>query len=453
MNIFLGNKKLKSKIRELQNFNKIYSFKWIEAQTIGDQKYKSNRYADYGVAVEAINNKCNGEAEWGVIFTGSVIDTRAILISGAGLEFKVNSKNKKAIEWLQEYKKCNNLAGSYPIECTQSVEKEAKMLITIFYDKDYEWQTQENMKGMVKVRLIPWLNNKYEIVSDSADYRKHIKVKFPSNSMDDLEEKDFVYGKIGGPINDPNTVAMKIWKVLSKIEDLDMTLVDLRIVNYLFGGPVADIEVETQKDANDIARHMKTNFKRRKFFIHKGKFEYKSPPMSGTETMLREAAVLAKVISGTTGIPVHYLGFVDEMSNRATADTLAEALQASTSYERLVVQNVWSSALSKSIKMYNEEAKKTHLNPSELEVEILQISAEQWIQIEKIWMPAREKNLISLKTYLSKVPGIDVEEELKLMAAEADELIKKNKELLRDTDMFSDKDKKDEEKEDDSKEE
>ncbi|MDP4879928.1 MAG: hypothetical protein NWR36_08580, partial [Opitutales bacterium] len=64
-------------------------------------------------------------------------------------------------------------------------------------------------------------------------------------------------------------------------------------------------------------------------------------PAAGGTSLTTEINTIAKIISGATGIPIHYLGFTDLMSNRATAEDLAELVNVTTSHER----EAWKSGI------------------------------------------------------------------------------------------------------------
>ena len=66
-----------------------------------------------------------------------------------------------------------------------------------------------------------------------------------------------------------------------------------------------------------------------------GKFSITSSDSGPVDTAATEAALVLKILSGGTSIPPHWLGFVDLMSNRATAESLFETIKAGTLVERL----------------------------------------------------------------------------------------------------------------------
>jgi hypothetical protein len=57
-----------------------------------------------------------------------------------------------------------------------------------------------------------------------------------------------------------------------------------------------------------------------------GKLSLLVPEVGAMENLKSEMLINAKAISAVTGIPIHWLGHVDAMSNRSTADSLYETI-------------------------------------------------------------------------------------------------------------------------------
>ncbi len=127
------------------------------------------------------------------------------------------------------------------------------------------------------------------------------------------------------------------------------------------------------------------------------------------------------MISGTTGVPVHFLGLPDLMSNRATADNLMELVAASTRKERMIWIGIYQELITKAIELRNKMIALTPLAADTFKVEILYITAEAWQRIIDVWLPLYQSDAISLETILAQVPGVNVEDELERQATRADE--------------------------------
>jgi hypothetical protein len=206
----------------------------------------------------------------------------------------------------------------------------------------------------------------------------------------------------------------KIGKCLTQVEFLDMALRDWREINRLFASPVPVIEC---KDANEVAKvsaaNPGANWKQRRLVIIAGKLYYVTPPAGNSEALDKEIVSNVKMISGTTGVPVHFLGLPDLMSNRATADNLMELVAASTSKERQIWGGTYYEILEKAMVKRNAETKiGARLDPKKVKVIIPYVTEAAWQKIIDVYLPLYTNGAISLETLLSQVPGMDVDAEI-----------------------------------------
>jgi len=82
----------------------------------------------------------------------------------------------------------------------------------------------------------------------------------------------------------------------------------------------------------------------------------------GYTTLKEETQALVKTISGTTGIPVHFLGYPELLSNRDTAENLSNLISLSTRKERRTWVGAYEEVFQKAMVIYNT-AFGTNLNP------------------------------------------------------------------------------------------
>jgi len=322
-------KDLNIHIRELNKFqalvvDEILSIKRETALYVG------NQYKTYASAVAEIDKKYNGSADWGVLQTGNIIDLRASFIISEGVKFKKKEKGADAeMEFVEKLFKDNNIDREGAQEFAKEAEIEGKILLKLEWDKN---------KEIVSIRFVSWTSKKYKVKTSPDDYMKYISVSWDAKGdikSQTLEEDDFVYKKFGGRLNEPNEAQPKIMKCLTQIENLDKALRDWREINRLYSAPVPDFECETVEQAKDTQTEIdKMNWKIKKAFAHTGKFGYVSPSMTGVVSIENEVTTNSKIISGTTGVPVHFLGFPDLLSNRATADNLMQLIYSATLKER-----------------------------------------------------------------------------------------------------------------------
>lgn len=398
---------------QFQMTKNILDARWIDDEETG--KYAANRYRSYPIAVQAINDKYNKIAKWGVIQTGNIIDLRAAFTIASGVKVfeRVRKTAAPEMAFVNAFLKYNGLSprdgqlNAY--EFAKESEIEGKILLRLFWDEDDQ---------MVSVRYVSWLSKKYTVNANPSDYLDYESVVWKENDKEvKIEWPDFVYRKVGGRVNDPNSAAPKIMGALTKIDDLDAALTDLRKINSLFSAPIFTVIFENATDAKKAQTDMETtNWKIGKGLCTNGKPSYIQPTMAGVDSLEKEIISCAKMISGSTGIPVHFLGLPDLLSNRATADNLTELIFAATLKEREAWKMTYSEMIEKAMAIMNTKSgndqKTTRLDVKKLTIDIPFISQKDWDQVEKVLLPLSLAGKITDELILSKIPGIDVDEEL-----------------------------------------
>lgn len=382
-------------------------------------RYKGNKYQSYKSAVAEINRKYNGEADWGVLQTGVIIDLRAAFIIGEGLKVvKKADDAEKELEWANAFLEYNDLDKEVAQEYAKEAEIEGKIAIKLALEESGKEKGEFN----VSARYVSWTENNYTIKTAAQDYMRYERMTWRPKDKDKdekLEEKDFVYKKFGGRINKPNLAVPKVMRCLTQIEDLDKALRDWREIDRIFAGPILAVECKDREDVKTTREALSDkNWKLKKIFIATSKLYYAQFDIKGVESLENEITVLSKIISGNTGIPVHFLGFPDLMSNRAVAENMMQLIHASTSKERETWIGAYEETMAKGMAMHNAAAnaqmsKEKQLDPKKIGIEIPMVTKEHWDHLEKLYLPAAVAGKISDEAFQEKIPGFDVEAEKK----------------------------------------
>lgn len=414
------NARLEGEIKRLQFANVQLATKIMIAGEQEGAKYKGNEYPTYEAAIEAIDKKYRGVADWGCLQTGNIIDIRAAFIISEGIQVQEVKKTEgqRELDFALKFLDDNNLDEEMAQEYAKEAEIEGKILLKLDWD---------DTKKVVLVRFVPWTTKKYKIRADPEDYSKYLAAVWTPQGKDELklEPPDFVYKKFGGRISDPNVAAPKIMKCLTQIDNLDKALRDLREIDRVFAAPVPVMEFPGDPDAAEAAQEKldKMNWKIKKALATSGVFKYVQPTMQGTEMLLREVESNGEVISGATGVPVHFLGFVHLLSNRSTGENLADLIYASTLKERVTWVGAYEETIAKAMAISDGKTgnaqKSTALDPKRLKVTIPFVTQQHWAALEKIFLPAALGGKISDQLFLSKIPGVDVDEELERQKAQS----------------------------------
>ena len=390
-----------------------------------EDKYKGNKYQTYSEAVNEIHSKYNGNADWGVLQTGNIIDTRSAFIIGQGINIIGDKKDaQKELDFIHEFFNFNDLDREGAQEFAKEAEIEGKYLGKLFW--------HEKAK-MVALRFVSWTEYNYKIIADPNDYLRYEKATWKkNNTVTTLTEDQFVYKKFGGRVNKPDDSPPKIAKCLTQIEHLDKALRDWREIDRLFAAPTPHIECKTAEEAkkmNDLLE-AKNIFKIRKMFAHTGTFKYTSPDPGHYQSIKDEILSNTQIISGTVGMPVHFLGYPELMSNRSTAWDLKDLVNASTLKERKIWQGGYEEIIEKAMAMWSAKGNKQKLDPSKISVEIPFWSQEQWDRFEKVYLPGYIAGAFSLEYILSQLPGLDVEKEMARREQETERNMERQKKFF-----------------------
>ena len=435
MNIIPGRKtkaaiqalrKAEDENKELRSLNALL-LDDIDRATTASSTYVGNAYKTYDAIIKAIADKYQAKADWGCQQVGSIIDVRAAFIIGEGVQVSpVDPADAESpeMDFAKAFFDYNDLDREMPQEFAKEAEMEGCFLGLLRWEKDPTF----NDGGMVALRYMSRNETKYKVVTPDDDYSYYEKIEWNDSKRgpQSLETPGFVYARFGGRVHLPNEPTPKIGKVLTEIEGLSKALRDWREINRLFGAPTPDIECDSAEQAQWMADNLEAvwrNLKIKKLIAHTGRFSYKSPTdNSGIEN---EIITLAKIISGATGVPVHFLGLPDLMSNRSTAENLMELVSASTSKERMVWIGTYQQIIRKAMEMRNKNSKLTPLNPSKVKVTIPYISQAVWDRITSVFMPLYNSDGLSLETMLQQIPGIDVTKEMEKIRTQKDENAKR----------------------------
>lgn len=368
--------------------------------------YKGNPYQTYSSMVTALSKKYLGLADWGNQITKNIIDVRAAFTIGQGI--KPTMKDKKAErerDFIKEFIDFNNLDEEVSQDWAREAEIEGKFLCRLFPNKE---------KKQIEARYIPWTAHEYKIETDPDDYEDYTKASYKVSKTGkdvELSPSEFVYKKFGGRTHKVNETPPKTGLILRQIEDLDKALWDWRKINHLFAAPTPYFKCESIEQAKKLNMLLKEiNWKIGKLLVTTAEYELKGYSGEGTTSLEKEIISLAKIISGATGVPVHFLGLPDLMSNRAVAENLMELIYASTSKERHIWIGTYEEMFQKALAIANAEFKKGY-NKAAIGVQIPFITAQKMKELVEVWLPIYSAGAISLDFFLSKIPELDVEEE------------------------------------------
>lgn len=331
-----------------------------------------SKYNSYEKQVAQLGKMYENTANWGCMMTKNIIDVRTAFSVGEGIDVKkregFEGSAEKELAWVENFMQFNNLDEEMPQEYAKEAEIEGKVLLRFLVDK-----TNKN----IRVIHVPWRKFMYTIYTPDYDFFNYTRAEYTGsgepNIKFDLASAWFVYKRFGGSAHEINKTPPKTAFVLREIEDLDKAIWDWRKINRLFSMPTPVISCPDESSAKKVNEWIaSSNWRIGKLLVLGGinvKFELVGWKGDGYTTVKEETQTLVKTISGTTGIPVHFLGYPELLSNRDTADNLSELIALSTSKERRTWIGVYDELFQKAMVIYNE-AFGTTLNPMAIDATI-----------------------------------------------------------------------------------
>lgn len=303
-------------------------------------------YNTYSKQVTQLGRLYDNTADWGCMIAKNVIDMRTAFSVGKGVrvvkhkDFKGDAE--KELIWVKEFMRFNNLDEEMPQEWAKEAEIEGKILLRFIIDKPAEEARN------IRIVHVPWRTFNYTITTPDYDFFNYTRANYIGSGEQgikfDLRNPFFVYKRFGGSASRVNETPPKIAFVIREMIDLDTVLVDWRKINRIHAAPTPTFTAPDKQTALDMQKWLDgKNFRIGKALVIGGldvKFEYVGWKGDGYTTLKEEAQSLVKTISGTTGIPVHFFGYPELLSNRDTAENLIELIVLSTNKER----NTWKGA-------------------------------------------------------------------------------------------------------------
>jgi hypothetical protein len=141
-------------------------------------------------------------------------------------------------------------------------------------------------------------------------------------------------------------------------------------------------------------------------------------------------------ISTNMKIPIHYLSHPEMLSNRATAENLLEVVNAGILQPRLIIEEALTELVKKAMVIGIERGVKGAVNdPDGFQIKLNFATLSLLKQIAEVWMPLAEAEYVSRLSVMSRLPGINVNKELKQLKKEKEERMADMPTVLKDGTM------------------
>lgn len=376
------------------------------AQTSG-----GNPYPNYDASIIELGRKYDGIAAWGNFQARTIIDVRAAFTIGNGIQVNIidpktkakledPGKYQKELDFIKGFIDYNNLDEEMTQELAKEAEIEGRTLLKLVPDVEAQ---------QVGLRYLSYTTCKYKVDHDPEDYMKYTRVVYRLKDKEViLNAGEFTYKKFAGRLDKVNDVMPKTATILRQIEDLDKAINDLRKINNLYASPTPHFNCEDQASAKDLYEKLnKINWKIGRLLVTtKATFEMVGIDAAGAENLVKEITNLVKMISGVTGIPVHFLGLPDLMSNRSTSTDMFEMIIASTNRERKTWIGTYEELFQNAIRLANDQFGLS-LTPDVVSCDVPQVTSAKLKELTEIWLPLFNAGVVDLDYILSMIPDVD----------------------------------------------
>jgi len=383
-----------------------------------------NSYSTYESQVRATYEKYNAFTDFGSQQTRAVVDVRSAFISGEGLS--VSCKNEATSKWIEDFLDKQKLNGSVFVSAVKSSEIVGQVLFSLDYVK-----ASDTEEDCIRVRRLKY--------SHESPFRVKYADKMFSDEIEEVQVKrdgrwapigidNYIYARTGGDDSNLYMPTTRVGAVLTDIDNYDRALKDIRRNNFIYARVTPTFEVASEAEAKNLKLWLqKIQWKVGTAFIGKAKFSYQSPGTSAYQNLESEMTATIKTISATTGVPVHWLGFVDLMSNRATATSLYESVKNATVSERTVWQETMYDLITKAQELYIDSGGNLTLD-KDFEVKLPLINYGDFAERVNGLSKAYSDDAISIDDYRNELPNIDPLKTAKAVEAEKEE---QQKELVK----------------------
>lgn len=368
-----------------------------EASSIGGI---SNSYTTYESQVMECYSKYNSESSWGNQQFKAVADIRISFIAGEGVS--VAAKNQKFVKWLEKFVKNNKAFGSMFFDSVIGAELTGKCLYTL----------RTSPGAYPKIVRIPYSTNKpYSVVlSDSWDPSSIIDVVITiAGETRSLGLPNFVYIRTGGDDTEVNKTTTKVGAILNDAENYDRAAKDIRRLNHVLARITPTFETKDEAETNALIELLKKfRWKIGQAFIGTAKFKYETVGTGAIANLKDELSTTIKTISSITGVPVHWAGWTDLMSNRSTADSLYDTIGTATVRERTLFSEGIYDLIVKAQELYIDSGgTDISIVETDFEVRIPVIDFSKFLETVKALSIAYNDDVISRSDYQNMLPGID----------------------------------------------
>lgn len=361
----------------------------------------ANSYTNYGQQVAESYRKYNGMANFGNQQYRAVVDIRTSFIAGEGIS--ITSEDDKFNKWVEKFALLNHFSGSSFFDSVLGSELTGKALFTL-----------RVMPGEYpKVLRIPYKESKpYKVIlADEWDPSSVIDIQKKTNlgTFQSLGLANFTYIRTGGDDTTVNDTTTKTGLILNDCENYDRAVKDIRRLNHTVSRITPTFKTSTEAETNKLVKVLKQwGWKIGQAFAGTAEMKYETAGTGAVDNLKGELSTTIKNISSTSGVPVHWVGWVDLVSNKALGESLYDTIGNATVRERTLFSEGIYELIVKAQQLYIDSGG-TDIRKvtTDFEVKIPLVDFSRFLDTVKALTIAYGDEVISRGDYQNMLPGIN----------------------------------------------
>ena len=372
----------------------------------------------YQAKLEMIYQGYNGNLRYGSSGIQTVVNYRRAWIMGSNPTIQGDTS---FLEWMDEYTNFESILG----RLSTIGELEGKWAVVLK-------PSQKDGQNGIAYKLLRWYDYQYSI--DFDDFDRPIRLYYQTKDGKEVSfnANQFVFCNSSTSETSRGSemyTVPNVMGILRQLESLDKTLENWRDINKYVANNTVFFETKDFSDAAHLAKILKGKKENtsigtqleegKKWKIGEGLVAPAKPTVisisrDNLDSLKDEFITNAQYASGHSGIPIYLFGFPEMLSNRATAEEIAEGILNKTSVERERNKEALEELLSKTAIMSNQFFGTAY--DIDFEVTIPPTALAEKKAIFEMYLPLFQAGVISKETVQRLVPDVDPEQEAEIAA-------------------------------------
>jgi|TARA_Y100000310_G_scaffold473_1_gene544 hypothetical protein len=366
--------------------------------------------------IKKLRQMFKGEAAYGNVACNAVVNFNSTFQFANGILAMAEDgqEAKEELKALEHFLDFNDFNEEMGLALGQEGELSGQVL--------FRWSWDDNEK-QVKAWVVPLIETQYIVQYKEGDFTTVDQaILYPgTDQQEEVPGDQVVFIKFRGLLNGSYGVPTPM-PCLEHMENIDKGREDLRKIDHLFAAPtpifgMSDAERVDAMNTKVGAGNWKIG---QALILLKDELgQYLEISTSGHEALLKEVELNIQLISAVTDVPVHFLGWPQLLSNRATSTDMFESPVKRAMAEQRIWMGGFEELVKKVFDLINFKLQSA-LDAHKVTLAFPPIRTGNLNETMAAWLPAAVSNKVSHRTFLEKVgvdnPDKEIEEIVKELA-------------------------------------